>query len=122
MGFYCHDISLLFTCRLFVNYFISLYLVFRYNTKDYCIQQAKSELATNWLESTPTPHPPTYLLVRYSAHIAHVMNTHGPHTTNPHSVSSYPNIFFRLPTWSTFQNTRIYRSTGHRIMVQVEGL
>ena len=38
-----------------------------------------------------------------------------------HSDSSYPNIFFRLPTLSTFQNTHIYRSTGHRIMVQVEG-
>ena len=49
-------------------------------------------------------------------------NTHGPHTTNPHSDSSYLNIFFRLPTFSTFQNTHIYRSTIHRIMVQVEGL
>ena len=29
---------------------------------------------------------------------------------------------YRLPTLSTFQNTHIYRSTGHRIMVQVEGL
>ena len=36
--------------------------------------------------------------------------------------SSYPNIFYRLPTLSTFENNHIYRSTGHRIMVQVEGL
>ena len=34
-------------------------------------------------------------------------NAHGPHTTNPHSDFSYPNIFFRLPTLSTFQNTHI---------------
>ena len=49
-------------------------------------------------------------------------NTHGPHTTNPQSDSSYPNTFFRLPTLSTFQISHIYRRTGHRIMVQVEGL
>ena len=49
----------------------------------------------------------------------HIWNTHGPHTINPHSDSSYPNIFFRLPTLTTFQNTHIYRSTGDRIMVQV---
>ena len=31
--------------------------------------------------------------------MSHMSNTHGPHTTNPHSESSYPNIFFRLPTY-----------------------
>ena len=53
---------------------------------------------------------------------SHMWNTYGLHTTNPHSDSSYSNIFFRLPTLSTCQNTHIYRSTGHRIMVQVEAL
>ena len=33
----------------------------------------------------------------------------------PYSDSSYPNIFYRLPTFSTFQNTHIYRTTGLRI-------
>ena len=45
-----------------------------------------------------------------------------PILQNPHSDSSYLNIFYRLPTLSTFQNTYICRSTGQRIMVQVEGL
>ena len=31
-------------------------------------------------------------------------------------------ISYRIPTLSTFQNTHIYRTTGHKIMVQVEGL
>ena len=53
---------------------------------------------------------------------SHMENTHGPHTTNPHSDSSYPNIFYRIPALSTFQSTHIYRTTGHKIMVQVEGL
>ena len=39
--------------------------------------------------------------------ILHMWNTHGPHNTNTHSDSSYPNIFFRLPILSTFQNTHI---------------
>ena len=38
------------------------------------------------------------------------------------SDSSYPNIFYRLPTFSTFQNTHIYRTTGLRIMVHMECL
>ena len=29
------------------------WLVFRYNTKDYCTQQAKPQLAANWLKSPP---------------------------------------------------------------------
>ena len=53
---------------------------------------------------------------------SHMWNTHGPHTTNPYLDSSYLNIFFRLPIFSTLQNTHIYRRTEHRIMVQVEGL
>ena len=35
----------------------------------------------------------------------------------PIQISSY-----RLPTFSTFQNTHIYRTTGLRIMVHMEGL
>ena len=54
--------------------------------------------------------------------MSHMWNTHGLHTTNLHSDSFYPNIFFRLPTLSTFPNTHIYRSTGHRIVVQLAGL
>ena len=42
-------------------------LVFRYSTKDYCIQQAKPQLDANRPKS---PHPPLFcLLVRYSANI-----------------------------------------------------
>ena len=37
----------------------------------------------------------------------HMWNTHGPHTINQNSDSSYLNIFFRLQTLSTFQNTHI---------------
>ena len=80
------------------------------------------------LAEGPTPQQPNGKFLRLDLSIScnfqltsHVQNTHGPHTINPHSDSSYPNIF-RLPTWSTFQNAHIYRSTSHRIMVQVEGL
>ena len=65
--------------------------------------------------------PHFLLFVRDPVHVTHA-EAHGPHTTDPHSDSSYPNIFFKLPTLSTFQNTHIYRRTEHRIMVQVEGL
>ena len=36
------------------------------------------------------------------AHVTHVEYP-GPYTRNPYSDSSYLNIFFRLPTSSTFQ-------------------
>ena len=42
------------------------------------------------------------LFVRDLAHITHV-EYHDPHTTNPHSDSSYLNIFFRLPTCHLFK-------------------
>ena len=47
--------------------------------------------------------------------MSHMWNTHGPHTTNPHSDPSYSNIFFRLLTLLTFQNTHIekYRTQDH---------
>ena len=35
--------------------------------------------------------------------MSHIENTHGPHTKNPHSDSSYPNIFYRLPTFQLFK-------------------
>ena len=35
--------------------------------------------------------------------ILHMWNTHGPHNTNTHSDSSYPNIFFRLPICQLFK-------------------
>ena len=75
----------------------------------------------NLAEKPPPPPKRKGDPVRDSAHVTQE-NTHGPHTTNPHSDSSYPNIFYRIPTLSTFQNTHIYRTTGHKIMVQMEGL
>ena len=51
-------------------------------------------------EETPSPNPFSAFLwdTRLTSHM---WNTHGPHTTNPHSDSSYLNIFFffRPPTW-----------------------
>ena len=41
---------------------------------------------------------------------SHMKHTYGPHSTNPHSDSSYSYIFFSLPTLSTFQNTHTYRN------------
>ena len=35
----------------------NIFLVFRYNTKDYCFQQTKPQLDAYWSKST-TPHPP----------------------------------------------------------------
>ena len=69
----------------------------------------------NWAEKPP----PSFLPFHQGPGLCH---TQGPHTTNPYSDSSYPNIFYRLPTLSTFQNTHIYRTTGLRIMVHMEGL
>ena len=42
-------------------------------------------------------------------------NTHGPHTTNLHSDSSYPNILFRLPTLCEYFEKLIdkYRTQDH---------
>ena len=61
------------------------------------------QLWFSWQKSLPPHFPPFH----ETQLVSHMCNTHGPHTTNPHSDSSYPNILFRLPTLSTFQNTHI---------------
>ena len=62
------------------------------------------QLWFSWQKS----QPPSFSAFLWETKLmSHMWNTHGPHTTNPHSDSSYLNIFFRLPTLSTFQNTHI---------------
>ena len=58
------------------------------------------------LAEKPPPH--FFFFLFWETQLAsHRWITHGLHNTNPHSDSSYPNIFFRSPTLSTFQNTHI---------------
>ena len=78
----------------------------------------KIMIPENWIEK---PHSLFCLFIRDLGHVPHV-EYQGTHITNLHSDSSYPNIFFSTPTLSTYRITHIYRSTGHRIMVHVEGL
>ena len=60
------------------------------------------QLLFSWQKSPP----PSISTFSWETQLTlYMWNTHGLHTTNPHSDSSYPNIFFRLPTLSSFQNT-----------------
>ena len=62
-----------------------------------------SNLGLRWQKSTPLFSASSW----ETRLVPPMWNTHSPHTTNPHSDFSYLNIFFRLPTLSTFQNTQI---------------
>ena len=42
--------------------------------------------------------------------MSYMWNTNDPHSTNRHSDSYYSNIFYRLPTLSTFQITHIEKN------------
>ena len=76
----------------------------------------KIMIPENWAEK-----PPPCLFIMDWAGVTQVEYSWSPYY-NPYSDSSYPNIFYRLPTLSTFQNTHIYRTTGLRVMMHMEGL
>ena len=56
----------------------------------------------SWKLGRKAPWPPFSAFLWETWLMSHMWNTHGTHTTNLHSDSSYLNIFFRLPTLSTF--------------------
>ena len=72
----------------------------------------KLNIPKNWAERPP----PLFCLFVRDQTILHMWNTHGPHNSNMHSDCSYPNIFFRLPTLSTFSkysHIEKYRTQDH---------
>ena len=76
-----------------------------YKRKTYIDGAPKPQVGSNRPKSSP---PPLFSAFSWETRlVSHMWNTHGPHTTNPHSDSSYSNIFFRLPALSSFLNTRI---------------
>ena len=54
----------------------------------------KRMIPESWAETPPPP----FLPFHETQLTSRMWNTQGSHTTNPHSDSSYLNIFFRLPT------------------------
>ena len=58
----------------------------------------KIMILENLAEKPPSP-PPRWEETQWETQLmSHMENTYGPHTTNPHQDSSYPNILYRIPT------------------------
>ena len=82
------------------------------NDKTFSYTFATSEVHTIWIHSKNSDSwklgRKVPLILLFSAFLwetwlmSYMWNSHGLHTTNLHSDSSYLNIFFKLPTLSTF--------------------